>query len=214
MADELHWIPLDAPGRLATMPRPRGGDWLADDLLRFQRQGVTGIVSLLERGEEADLGLTGEAGQCRDSGLSFRSFPVADRGVPTDVAAFWSLARAVQADIRDGGSIAIHCRAGIGRASLIAAAVLGLHGHRPDEALSTISAARGLDVPDTEDQRAWFESAARSAAIHPSMLGCILLMLQNIDELSKWVAYIKPADTPWFILGSIFDGDICISHFF
>lgn len=54
-----------------------------------------------------------------------------------------------------GRSIAIHCRAGIGRASLVAAAVLRMLGVSGEEALARISASRGLAVPDTEAQRQW-----------------------------------------------------------
>lgn len=46
------------------------------------------------------------------------------------------------------------------------------------------------------------------------LLGSTLLVLQNIDEFSEWVAYVKPANTPWFILGAIFDRDIRITYFF
>jgi protein-tyrosine phosphatase len=44
---------------------------------------------------------------------------------------------------------------GIGRASLVAAAVLRLLGLPGDEAFSRVQAARGLPVPDTDEQRQW-----------------------------------------------------------
>ncbi len=49
----------------------------------------------------------------------------------------------------------IHCRQGIGRASLMAACVLLLHGAGADEAFKRIEEARGRPVPDTPEQRAW-----------------------------------------------------------
>jgi protein-tyrosine phosphatase len=60
--------------------------------------------------------------------------------------------------------VAIHCRAGIGRSTTLAACVLILLGVEGDVALDMIAAARGLEVPETEAQRQWvlgFSQAAR-----------------------------------------------------
>jgi protein-tyrosine phosphatase len=51
--------------------------------------------------------------------------------------------------------VAIHCRGGIGRSSLMAAAVLVQLGAAPEQAWDTVSVARGMPVPETEEQRAW-----------------------------------------------------------
>ena len=68
----------------------------------------------------------------------------------------------VRYEEQDGGVIVIHCHGGIGRSSLLAAAVLTLLGSAPVRALETIAAVRGRPVPDTEAQRAWLlRSAAR-----------------------------------------------------
>ena len=56
--------------------------------------------------------------------------------------------------------MAVHCFAGVGRSAVIAAATLLLAGIGPSEALELISAARGYDVPDTSEQRAWIYAAA------------------------------------------------------
>jgi protein-tyrosine phosphatase len=50
---------------------------------------------------------------------------------------------------------AIHCRAGIGRSSVIAATILRLGGMEGEAAFDAIERARGLAVPDTEAQRDW-----------------------------------------------------------
>ena len=62
----------------------------------------------------------------------------------------------------DGRSIAIHCRAGIGRSSLVAASVLICLGTRPGEALRLIGNARGVPVPATDDQRDWVMAFGRA----------------------------------------------------
>jgi protein-tyrosine phosphatase len=65
------------------------------------------------------------------------------------------MASVLAAGLRDGRSIAIHCRAGIGRSSMIAACALILCGIDAAEALALIKAARGVSVPDTDEQRDW-----------------------------------------------------------
>jgi protein-tyrosine phosphatase len=59
------------------------------------------------------------------------------------------------AGLRDGRSIAIHCRAGIGRSSVIAACALIAFGVEAEQALALIKSCRGLNVPDTDAQRDW-----------------------------------------------------------
>ncbi|MGH6868247.1 MAG: hypothetical protein ACREDA_05120, partial [Methylocella sp.] len=82
MRPEVYWIDVPASARLAIMPRPRAGDWLDGEIASWRGQGIDVIVSLLEAGEVADLGLQREAGLCHDAGMEFISFPLPDRGVP------------------------------------------------------------------------------------------------------------------------------------
>jgi protein-tyrosine phosphatase len=149
---ELYWIDAPAPLRLATMARPRAGDWLEDEIAHWKRSGVEVVVSLLERDEVDDLGLGLEATLCRNSGIEFLSFPIRDRDVPADSASAMRFAAEVASANK---TVAIHCRAGIGRASLMAAALLIAQGVAPAAALSAIEQARGLPIPDTEAQRRW-----------------------------------------------------------
>jgi hypothetical protein len=57
--------------------------------------------------------------------------------------------------VADGRSIAIYCRAGIGRSSVIAACSLICAGIDADSALTLIKDARGVGVSDTDEQREW-----------------------------------------------------------
>jgi protein-tyrosine phosphatase len=61
---------------------------------------------------------------CRQHGIEFISFPIPDRGVPASLRDATDLVRTVVNGIGDGKAVAVHCRAGIGRSSLIAASVL------------------------------------------------------------------------------------------
>jgi protein-tyrosine phosphatase len=153
MRPDFYVINRDSPGILATMARPRGGDWLDDEMSGLAMAGISVLVSLLTDAEMAEVGLSAEAAAARDAGLVFYRLPTPDRHVP-DQAASLSLARSLRAHLAAGQGVAIHCRNGIGRCSTLAAIVLVLDGIEPDQAWSLISEARGLTVPDTADQRA------------------------------------------------------------
>ena len=151
MHSELYWIATGARSKLSIMARPRAGDWLEDEIAHWRREGVEIVVSLLERDEVDELGLGAEAPLCEQSGIRYLSFPIPDRGIPdTDDAM-----RFVADVARRGGPMAIHCRAGIGRSSIMAAAVLVSDGIDPATALSMIQEARRVPVPDTDAQRDW-----------------------------------------------------------
>src|SRR5580698_2595545 len=75
---DLYWI-RDVEGvRLAIMPRPRSGEWLADEIAGWSRLGVQTVVSLLELHEVSELDLANEETLCRAAGLQFISFPSKD----------------------------------------------------------------------------------------------------------------------------------------
>lgn len=152
MYSDLYWIETGAPVRLAIMARPRAGDWLEDEIAHWRREGVGVVLSLLEAEEVTDLGLEDEASLCAQAGIRFLSFPIRDRGVPTDADA---ARRVVSEALGTGLPVAIHCRAGIGRSSLMAALALTEIGVSPEAALAAIADARRLPVPDTDEQRAW-----------------------------------------------------------
>jgi protein-tyrosine phosphatase len=152
---EIFWIGGVPVGRLGILARPRSGDWLLDEMIAWRAAGLTDVISLLEDREVRDLGLEPEATAVVEAGMRFDRFPIPDRSVPASVAD----ARALWVDLgnrlRAGCGVGIHCRAGIGRSSLMAAGVLGEMGVPEDRAWAQIAAARGLAVPDTEAQRQW-----------------------------------------------------------
>lgn len=158
MPSDIYWVDHKGPSRLAIMARPRAGDWLEDEIENWRAEGVQVVVSLLEPSEEAELGLEAEAEACRSQGIEFIRFPIADRGVPADRETALQLARQLGASEQ---AIAIHCRAGIGRSSLMAALVLAHRGLSADAAFDLIRAARGVTVPDTDQQREWIERLTR-----------------------------------------------------
>jgi protein-tyrosine phosphatase len=144
------------------MPRPRGGDWLEDEIQAWLRSGVNVVVSLLTSDEIADLGLADEGKLCRANGIQFFSFPITDRGVPSSREAFSELVAKLAGQLAVGNNIAVHCRQGIGRSALVAICLLVLSGIDPEAANQQVGAARGCPVPETAEQRRWVADFARS----------------------------------------------------
>src|SRR5437762_6121659 len=91
MRTELYWIEGPWRGRLAIMPRPRGGDWLEDEIQSWRRARVNVVVSLLPPEEVTELSLGDEGELCRANGIQYLSFPIPDRGVPSTTDAFSDL---------------------------------------------------------------------------------------------------------------------------
>ncbi|MEI9985968.1 MAG: protein-tyrosine phosphatase family protein [Aliidongia sp.] len=155
MRPQVYWIEQPMSGRLAIMSRPRAGDWLDDEISGWRTEGIDIVLSLLEQEEISELGLQSEASLCRNQGMVFLSFPIPDRGVPASLRETVILTQALARDIGNGRAVAVHCRAGIGRSSLIAACTLVCLGADPAAAFDMIAKARGVGVPDTEGQRNW-----------------------------------------------------------
>ncbi|MFJ5047549.1 hypothetical protein [Streptomyces sp. NPDC088719] len=80
--------------------------------------------------------------------------PITDRTVPELSTVLPTLDMLTEL-LCEGAHIVTHCRAGIGRSSLLAAALLILGGIGPDASWNLIERARGLAVPDTAEQREW-----------------------------------------------------------
>lgn len=161
MRAELYLIPTPAPGRLAILPRPRGEDWLADEVAAWRQAGVDVVLSMLTPDEVADLGLTAEADECRAQGIQFLTLPVPDRGVPAPKVAADVFAR-LAGLIGNGKTVAVHCRQGIGRSAVIAAGVLIALGADAEAATRAVADARGCPVPETPEQRRWVADFAAS----------------------------------------------------
>jgi protein-tyrosine phosphatase len=151
MRAEIFWI----TNSLATMPRPRGNDWLEDEIIFYKNYGIDIIVSLLENHEIIELELENERIYCEKHNITFFSFPIADRNTPLYFENTLSFVKSLNDFITNGKRIAIHCRQGIGRASLIASCVLVLQNMTVETAFQQIEMARMCKVPDTQEQIDW-----------------------------------------------------------
>ena len=162
MVPQIYKVLTSGSGFLAVMARPRSGEWLRDELAGLSQIGVTTIASLLEPREESELELASEGLVAAELGIAFLSFPIADRGVPSAARDFHAFTAQLAEDFRAGSGVVVHCRAGIGRSGLAAAAVLVSLGHQSGDVFAMVSRARGVSVPDTEEQIEWFRKNCSS----------------------------------------------------
>ena len=159
---DVYWIKGPWPGRLAILARPRGADWLEDEVEAWKEIGVDTVVSLLTRSEEVELSLTEESDLVRRSGLTFINFPIPDYSVPRSQGATRQIVDELGNQLSLGNNVGIHCRQGIGRSSLVAACILVAVGESSGNAFKQIESARGVSVPDTTEQKKWVASFAQN----------------------------------------------------
>jgi protein-tyrosine phosphatase len=160
MPTKLYWLDEKWPGRVALAARPRGGDWLSDEVTDWKQAGISTVVSLLESEEEEDLDLSEESGEVRKQGLEFRSLPIPDRHVPRSETNVIAVLDEMGRSLSKGKNVLVHCRQGVGRSGLVASCLLVKKGLSPGAAIDIVSAARGVAVPETEEQREWIDHFA------------------------------------------------------
>ena len=155
MYTDIFWIETPGKGKVGIMPRPRGGDWLEGEISYFKEEGVDAVVSLLTYPEICEFQLSEEESLCNNYEIDFFSVPVDDRCVPETIKEILDIVSDLNHLVQQGKSIAIHCRQGIGRSSLLAASVLTALGLSAKEAFKRIECSRGREAPDTVEQKEW-----------------------------------------------------------
>lgn len=167
MSNNLFFIPGSWPGRLVIVPRPRGGEWLEDEVRAWQNAEVDIVASLLTPQEISELNLESEAEWLQVYGIEYRSYPIPDRGVPASRSDFTDFMAKLEHALESHQTVAVHCRQGIGRSGLVAAALLISAGEEPEAAWKSIEQARDRPIPDTEEQREWVNTFQRLGIIGP-----------------------------------------------
>jgi protein-tyrosine phosphatase len=158
MAVKIYWIhQFNNSPKLGIMARPRGDKWLEDEIINLKKQNVQIVVSLLEKDEITELGLRQEAELCLKHSIEYINFPIPDRGVPKQDNQFRNFINQLKEKIDENNSVIIHCRMGIGRSAIISGCLLLKPGYKTNEVISLISKARGVQVPDTDEQIAWLK---------------------------------------------------------
>jgi protein-tyrosine phosphatase len=157
----VYWIEGPWRGRLAILQCPRGGEWLEDEIRSWRSAGVDLVVSTLQSDEVDALDLAEEPEWCKRSDIEFVAFPVSDRGVPASFQAAADLLQRLVGLLAAGKTVAIHCRHGVGRSTMLSASLLARAGVPCEAAFDRVRAARGCPVPDTAEQGEWVAMFAR-----------------------------------------------------
>jgi protein-tyrosine phosphatase len=183
-------------GTLVIVPRPRGGDWLQDEISHWRDAGIKTVVSFLTPDEIASFELEAEKRLCEDHGIRFVSFPIPDRGVPESAAAAGNLLNDLKRSLVKGDKVALHCRQSVGRSALIAACLLVRVGKEPGVAFEQIGSARGGTVPDTIQQEQWVADREKDMPTKGERLFEAYLLSQGITDYEFDKSHLGKAKRP------------------
>ena len=123
------------------------GAWnrdLACDLAAIEQWGAAVVVTLVEPHELDALGVADMGVQVRAHHLDWVHLPIVDVSVPdARFEAEWLIhGEGLRARLRNGFSVLIHCKGGLGRAGTIAARLLVELGHTPAAAIAAVRKVR------------------------------------------------------------------------
>ena len=97
---------------LATMPRPRGEEYIDREFDGIKRLRVDILVSMLEPFEARELGLSAAPQAAKRAGIELLNFPIPDRETPKHIEPFKELVSFLVAQLEARRSVAIHCHGG------------------------------------------------------------------------------------------------------
>ncbi len=133
------------PGKCG--PSVDGRRWdrdLAADLDVVSKWRPVAVVTLVERHELEMLGVPRLGEQIVARGIAWHHLPIVDVRAPDArfESAWRNLGPALNARLRSGGRVLVHCRGGLGRAGTVAARLLVELDTAPEEAVRRVRAAR------------------------------------------------------------------------
>ncbi|GLI69801.1 hypothetical protein VaNZ11_014502, partial [Volvox africanus] len=114
---------------------------LRTDLARLRLvHGVHTIVCLLPEAELRYLKVRSYAAAVEEHGMEYLHLPIIEMAAPRDVSQAASVVDAVADRLQEGRTVVMHCKAGVGRAGMMAACVLVRLGVRvgPAEAIAAV----------------------------------------------------------------------------
>ncbi len=134
-------LPAGTRGRLFLDGMPGRGEPIEAAEAALLAAGVAHVVCLAGPDEIRTASPRYGAALARGVAWEHIAFPIGDFGAPEDRVAFCALAKRVADLLRDGARVMIHCRAGIGRTGLLAAATLMALGESHAGAVAAVEAA-------------------------------------------------------------------------
>lgn len=144
-----------APGKKQTNATGKWDRDLEADLHALREKFKTDLlVSLIEEHEFAALRIPSLREEVRRYGIEMLWFPIRDASVPSSIERFYQAVQHIVATLRKGKTTVIHCKGGLGRTGLVAAAVLmAIAELTPEEATRIVRRARpgAIETPDQEE---------------------------------------------------------------
>ena len=139
------------------MPAPTFSGGVSPTLDRCCELGINHIVSLVEDHETWLLGLEKLSSECSARNIELLKMPIVDRKTPASIEELIALLSVCHQLMREGESIGVHCKSGIGRSGMLICSFLGRLGFDMQEALERIRDRRGLEAPNTIEQLNWLK---------------------------------------------------------
>lgn len=143
------------PGKVD--PSSVGGPWKRDltaDVEVIRSWGASCVLTLLEPHEFDLLKVRKLPETVREAGIVWLHAPIPDVSIPGPAfdAAWSTIGPRLTERLREGGSVVIHCRGGLGRAGMIAAKLITIMGEDPSTAIERVRAVRpgAIETPEQE----------------------------------------------------------------
>lgn len=138
-------LALPQRGSLIFTPCPgtKGVD-LATSVSELHQAGADAIITTMPSDEMVSNGVTELPDVCFSTGVQWFHFPIEDDTSPGDAfRQAWETGKSRVFEILDrSGTVAIHCKGGSGRTSLMAAIILCERGMKHDQILDQVKALR------------------------------------------------------------------------
>ena len=143
------------------------GRWdrdLETDLRRLKQHYMTDtLVTLLEREEFGQYGVSGLLEHAREAGLEVVHFPIKDVSTPRKAQSeeYSVLIKQILGLLEEEKTVVVHCRGGLGRTGTVAASVLVALGQDPDHAIDLVRRVRSERAVETPEQEEYVRRFAR-----------------------------------------------------
>lgn len=150
-------------GRLALVRAPHATTLERDAATLASAIGTHAVAPLITDAEVRALGLTAWPQALIHAGVRVMPWAIEDMSVPDDHDRFAAFVGTLAGELREGRTVTVHCRAGLGRSGMVAACVLVHVGAAAPQAIAHVRASRPGAV-ETEAQEAYVAEYARRYA--------------------------------------------------
>lgn len=149
-------IPTKLEGQIFVFPAPFADKVENYALHYLQEASIQCVVNLISNEEWLAFHGAKQQNLYEKNAVDYIHYPIQDYGVPRDNSSFLKLVQTLHGYLTNGKNIGIHCVGGIGRSSLLTAALLYNQGFELNSLFVYMSAYRGRKMPDTAQQISWF----------------------------------------------------------